>query len=64
MQCWINGPTTGGIGDKIKIVNILLIRLRRTIVPPFHYSISGENSEAPKNSYILHADGVIEIQRR
>jgi hypothetical protein len=32
MQCWINGLATGGIDDKIKMVNILLIRLRRTIV--------------------------------
>jgi hypothetical protein len=32
MQCWINGPTIGGIDDKIKMVNILLIRLRRAIV--------------------------------
>ena len=23
MQCWINGPVTGGIDDKIKMVNIL-----------------------------------------
>jgi len=32
MQCWINGTATGGSGDKIKMLNILLIRLRRTIV--------------------------------
>jgi hypothetical protein len=31
MQCWINGPATGGIDEK-EMVNILLIRLRRTIV--------------------------------
>ena len=53
MQCWINGPASGGIDDKIKMATILLIRLRRTIIPPFHYSISGENSEAPKNIHIL-----------
>ena len=53
MQCWINGPATGGIDDKIKMVNIILIRLRRTIIPPFHYSISKANSEAPKNLHIL-----------
>jgi hypothetical protein len=52
MQCWINGPV-GGIDDKIKMANILLIRLRRTNVPQFHYSIFGANSEAPKNLYIL-----------
>jgi len=41
MQCWINGPAPGGIDDKIN--------------PPAadHYSISGANSEAPKNLYIL-----------
>jgi hypothetical protein len=39
MQCWINGPATDGIDDKIKMANILLIRLRRTSVPPCHYSI-------------------------
>jgi hypothetical protein len=64
MQCWINGPATVGIDDKIKMVNILLKtnipsfspRRRRYPTsrrPPFHYSISGENSEATKNSYIL-----------
>jgi hypothetical protein len=35
MQCWINGPTTGGIDDKIKMVNILL----KTNIPSFHHSI-------------------------
>jgi len=24
MKCWINGPTTGGIDDKIKMTSILL----------------------------------------
>jgi hypothetical protein len=24
MQCWINGPATGGSDDKIKMANILL----------------------------------------
>jgi hypothetical protein len=24
MLCWINGPATGGIEDKIKMVNILI----------------------------------------
>jgi len=37
MQCWINGPATGGIDDKIKMAIILLIRLRRTSVPLFHF---------------------------
>ena len=44
MQCWINGPATGGVDDKIKMAIILLIRLRQTSVPPFHYSIFGANS--------------------
>jgi hypothetical protein len=49
MQCWINDPATGGIDDKLKMVNILL----KTIIPPFYYSISGENSETLKNLNIL-----------
>jgi len=56
MQCWINGPATGGIDDKIKMVNILL----KTNIPSFHHSIipfPGANSEAPKNLYILPAAG-------
>jgi len=35
MQCWINGSATGGIDDKIKMVNILL----KTNIPSFHPSI-------------------------
>ena len=35
MQCWINGPATGGIDDKIKMVNILL----KTNIPSLHPSI-------------------------
>jgi hypothetical protein len=35
MHCWINGPATGGIDDKIEMVNILL----KTNIPSFHYSI-------------------------
>ena len=46
IQYWINGPATGGIDDKIKMVNILL----KTNIPSFHYSISGANSEVPKIS--------------
>jgi hypothetical protein len=38
MQCWINGPATGGSDDKIKMANILL-KNQYSIVPPFHYSI-------------------------
>jgi len=54
MQCVINGPATGGIDDKIKMAIILLIRLRRTSVPQFHYSIFGANSEVPKYLYIIN----------
>ena len=31
MQCWINGPATGGIDDKIKMAIILL----KTNIPAF-----------------------------
>jgi hypothetical protein len=48
MQYWINGPATNGIDDEIKIASILLIRLRWTSVPTFHYSIFGANSKAKK----------------
>jgi hypothetical protein len=49
MKCWNNGPATGGIDDKIMMVNILL----KTNIPSFRHSIFGANSEAPKNLYIL-----------
>jgi len=48
MQCWINGPASGGIDDKLKMVYILL----KTNIPPFHYTLSGAYSEAPK-TYIF-----------
>ncbi len=35
MQCWINGPATDGIDDKIKMAYILL----KTNIPAFHHSI-------------------------
>jgi len=35
MQCWINGHASGGIDDKIKMVDILL----KTNIPSFHHSI-------------------------
>jgi hypothetical protein len=35
MQCWINDPATGGIDEKLKMVNILL----KTNIPSFHPSI-------------------------
>jgi len=46
MQCWINGPAIGGIGEKIKMASIHL----KTNIPLFHFRA---NSEAPKNLYIL-----------
>jgi hypothetical protein len=52
MQCWINGPTAGGIDDKIKMVNILL----KTNIPSFHHSIipfPEQIQNPPINSYIL-----------
>ncbi len=52
MQCWIIGTATGGSDKKIKMVNILL-KNQYSIVPPFHYSIFGVNSEVPKILYIL-----------
>jgi hypothetical protein len=57
----INGPTTGGLDDKIKM-SIILLKTnipafsprRRLYEPeaPFHYSIFGTNSEAQK-TYIF-----------
>jgi hypothetical protein len=35
MQCWINGPATDGIDDKIKMAYILL----KTNIPAFQHSI-------------------------
>jgi hypothetical protein len=51
MQCWINGPATDGIDDKIKMAYIL-IETQYSSVPPFHYSIFGENSKSPKISIL------------
>ena len=52
MQCRNNGPATGGNDDIIKLSNILL-KNQYSIVPLFHYSIFGANSEVPKNLDIL-----------
>jgi hypothetical protein len=35
MQCWINGPATGGIDDKIKMA----IFFKKPNIPDFHHSI-------------------------
>ena len=51
MQCLINGPATGGIDDKIKMVNILL----KTNIPSFHPSIipfSGKIRKPQKTSIL------------
>jgi hypothetical protein len=49
MQCWINGPATDGIDDKIKMADILL----KTNIPEFHNSIipfSGQIRKPQKTS--------------
>jgi len=49
MQCWINGPATGGSDDNIKMVNILL----KTNILAFHPSmipISGQIRRPQKTS--------------
>jgi hypothetical protein len=67
MQCWINGPATGGIDGKIKMVDIIL----KTNIPSFHHSIIPflgriqKPSKAPifsvgcKNSETLNSIGEI-----
>jgi len=42
-QYWINGPAANGIYNIM--AEILLIRLRQTRIPAFHYSIFGANSK-------------------
>ncbi len=41
MQCWVNGPATDGIGDKIKMAYILLDTnipaFQRSTIPLFHF---------------------------
>ncbi len=46
MQCWINGPATDVIDDKIKLANILL----KTNIPSFHF---WGKFGIPRNLYIL-----------
>jgi hypothetical protein len=58
MQYWINGPATGGIDDKIEMANILLIRLRRTTIPLFHFR--GKFGSPVKPLYLQY---VVEIPR-
>ena len=60
MQCWVNGPVTDGIGDKIIMAYILL----ETNIPAFHHSIIpfiGANSKAKKSIYY---QWFVEILRR
>ena len=54
MQCWMNGPATGGIDDKLKMVNILL----KTNIPAFHPSIIPFPGEIrkPQKTYIFSVD--------
>jgi hypothetical protein len=52
IQCWINGPATDGIEDKIKMANIVL----KTNIPSFHNSIipiPGQIRKLPKKIYVL-----------
>jgi hypothetical protein len=51
MQCWINGPATGGSDDKIKMANIHL----KTNIPTFHHSMipfSGQIRKSQKTSIL------------
>jgi hypothetical protein len=50
MQCWINGPAADRIDDKNKMGYILLIRLRRTSIPLFHFR---GNSQSSKKLYVI-----------
>jgi hypothetical protein len=59
MQCWINIPATDGIDDKIRMAYILLIRLRRTTIPLFHFRGKFERPKKP-----LYYQWVVEISRR
>jgi len=37
MQCWVNGPATDGIGDKIKMAYVLLeTNIPAFTIPLFH----------------------------
>jgi hypothetical protein len=50
MQCWINGPATGGFDDKIKMVNILLKPIFHcSSIPLFHSR--GKFGISPKPLY-------------
>jgi hypothetical protein len=63
IESWNNGRMGSGIrqywlddkngeGDKIKMDICLLIRHRGTSIPPFQYSISGQERR-PKKCYIF-----------
>jgi hypothetical protein len=60
MQYWINGPATGGIDDKIKMVNILL----KTNIPSFHHSIIPFPGQIREPKKPLYFQQVVEIPRR
>ena len=52
MQCWLNGPATGGINDKIQMVTIIL----KTNIPSFHPCIipfPGQIRKPQENLHIL-----------
>ena len=60
MQCWINGPATGGIDDKIKMAIILL----KTTIPAFHHSIIPFSGLIRKPQKPIYSQQVVEIPRR
>ncbi len=71
MQCWINGPATDGIDDKIKMADILLKTnipafspIRRlsepeATIPLFHFRGKFGSPKKP-----LYSQWVVEIPRR
>ena len=59
LQCWINGPATGGIDDKIKMAIILLeINILASTIPAFHFR--GKFGSPNKSIY---SQQVVEIPR-
>jgi hypothetical protein len=51
MQCWINGPATGGIDDKIKMAVILLKPIfQRSTIPLFHFRGKFKSPKIPLSS--------------
>ena len=59
MQCWINGPATGGIDDKIKMAIILL----KTNIPAFHHSIIPFSGQIRKPQKPLYSQQAVKIPK-